>query len=56
MKYKITMKRSYNEIDFIYDNYLDACSFIKSALEHSNGDISFTVEAITEEEENADEE
>lgn len=57
MKYKITMKRSYNEIEFIYVYLLDACEFIQEALKHSNGDISLTIEAITEKkEESTDEE
>lgn len=51
MKYKFTMKRSYNEIEFIFDDFAEGCRFMQDALIHSNGDISFTVEAITEEEE-----
>lgn len=50
MKYKLTMKRSYNEIEFIFDNFSEGCRFIKAALDNSQEEISIIVEAITEEE------
>ena len=65
MKYKITMRKSYNLAEFIFNTLTGATSFMLDALDHSNGEISFIVEAITEEEnteaiteeeENADEE
>lgn len=56
MKYKITMKRSYNELEFIFDKFTEGCVFIQQALNNSNGDISITVEAITEEENTVEEE
>lgn len=56
MKYKITMKRSYNEIEFIFDKFIEACVFIQQALDNSNEEIYFIVEAITEEENTVEEE
>lgn len=50
MKYKITMKRSYNEIEFIFKSLLDAAYFMRDAVENSKEDIYFVVEVITEEE------
>jgi hypothetical protein len=51
MKYKFTMTEGYKDVEFIFNIFAEGCTFMQEALNHSNGDISFTVEAITEEEE-----
>lgn len=56
MKYKFTMTEGYKDIEFIFNSFSEGCRFMQDALIHSNGDISFTVEAITEEGESTDEE
>lgn len=43
MKYKIILKKSYNEFEFIFECFEEASIFVETALRNGN-DISVTIE------------
>lgn len=53
--YKLIMKQSYIEFEFLFDDFTEGCQFMSQALDHSSTEITFTIYKIDTEEEATDE-